>query len=47
MSERLVVRLAYQRGWQVVNGSEILETFATKEEAFQFLVYRGARVRLE
>jgi hypothetical protein len=47
MSERLIVRLAYQRGWQVVAGSTILETSGTKEGAFQFLVDRGARVRLE
>jgi hypothetical protein len=44
--ERLTVRLAYQRGWQVVDGSTILQTFDTKEDAFQFLVDRGARVHL-
>ncbi|MBZ9678279.1 hypothetical protein [Mesorhizobium sp. ES1-1] len=47
MNERLTVRSAYQRGWQVVDGSTILETFPAKEEAFQFLVDRGARVRLQ
>ncbi|TPM55370.1 hypothetical protein FJ959_18370 [Mesorhizobium sp. B2-2-4] len=46
MSDRLTVRLAYQRGWQVVDGSTVLRTFETKEGAFQFLVDRGARVHL-
>lgn len=27
MNERLKVRFAYQRGWQVVDGSTILQTF--------------------
>ncbi|RWF54581.1 MAG: hypothetical protein EOS50_16925 [Mesorhizobium sp.] len=47
MSERLKVRFAYQRGWQVVDDSTILGTFEKKEGAFQFLVDRGARVWLE
>ncbi|TPK38727.1 hypothetical protein [Mesorhizobium sp. B2-5-3] len=46
MTDRLTVRLAYQRGWQVVDGSTILETFETKEGAFQFLLDRCARVHL-
>lgn len=45
--ERFKVRLAYQRGFQVVDGSSILNSFPTKEEAFQFLVDRGARVWLD
>jgi hypothetical protein len=47
MIDRLTVRFAYQRGWQVVDGSTILETFDTKEGAFQYLVDRGARVHLQ
>lgn len=47
MSERLKIRLAYQRGWQVVDGSAIVDTFDTKEAAFQFLVERGARVHVD
>ncbi|TPJ84076.1 hypothetical protein FJ422_17595 [Mesorhizobium sp. B2-6-3] len=47
MNERLTARLAYQRGWQVVDGSTVLATFATKEGAFQYLVDRGARVHLQ
>ncbi|RWJ88362.1 hypothetical protein [Mesorhizobium sp.] len=47
MSERLKIRFAYQRGWQVVDGSAIMSTFDNKEGAFQFLVDRGARVWLE
>ncbi|MBZ9926770.1 hypothetical protein [Mesorhizobium sp. BR1-1-4] len=46
MSERLTVRLAYQRGWQVVDGSTIVDTFETKEDAFRCLVDRGGRLRL-
>ncbi|MBZ9696594.1 MULTISPECIES: hypothetical protein [unclassified Mesorhizobium] len=46
MSERLRVRLAYHRGWQVVDGSTIVDTFATKEDAFCCLVDRGGRVLL-
>jgi hypothetical protein len=47
VSERLKIRLAYQRGWQVVDGSAIVETFNPKEAAFQFLVARGALVHLD
>lgn len=47
MSQRLTVRFAYQRGWQVVDGRAILITFQNKEGAFQFLVDRGARVWLQ
>ncbi|TIP22711.1 MAG: hypothetical protein E5X67_36230 [Mesorhizobium sp.] len=46
-ADRLIVRFAYQRGWQVVDGSTILQTSEKKEEAFQFLVDRGARVWLQ
>lgn len=46
-ADRLIVRFAYQRGWQVVDTSTILQTFEQKEEAFQFVVDRGARVWLE
>lgn len=46
MSERLKVRLAYQRGWQVVDGSTIVDTFETKEDAFRYMVDRGACVCL-
>ncbi|TGR34622.1 hypothetical protein EN845_01175 [Mesorhizobium sp. M8A.F.Ca.ET.202.01.1.1] len=46
MTDRFTVRLAYQRGWQVVDGSAIAHTFETKEDAFQSLVDRGARVHL-
>jgi hypothetical protein len=46
MSGRLTVRSAYQRGWQVADGSTIIHTFDGQEGAFQFLVDRGARVRL-
>lgn len=44
MSERLKVRLAYQRGWQVVDGSTIVDTFETKEDAFRYMVPRRLRV---
>ncbi|RWD20757.1 MAG: hypothetical protein EOS57_08200 [Mesorhizobium sp.] len=47
MSERLKVRFAYQRGWQIVDGSAILSTFHKKEDAFQFVLDRGARVWLQ
>ncbi|RWC91623.1 MAG: hypothetical protein EOS72_02915 [Mesorhizobium sp.] len=47
MTDRLTIRFAYQRGWQVVDGRTIVETFDTDEEAFGFLVARDARVRLE
>ncbi|MGX9123070.1 hypothetical protein [Mesorhizobium sp. BHscii] len=47
MSERLKVRFAYQRGWQVVDGSAILSTFDKKEDAFRFVLNRGARAWLQ
>ncbi|MCV3209581.1 hypothetical protein OHD62_17205 [Mesorhizobium sp. YC-39] len=47
MTDRLKVRFAYQRGWQVVDENAVLQTFETKEAAFQFLVDRGARVWLD
>lgn len=46
-SDRLIVRLADQRGWQVVDGSTILGTFESKEGAFRYVMDRGARVRLQ
>ncbi|PAP96116.1 hypothetical protein [Mesorhizobium wenxiniae] len=46
MSERLKVRLAYQRGFQVVDGSSVLETFAERDDAFSFVLGKGARVWL-
>jgi hypothetical protein len=46
MIDRLTVRYLYQRGWQVVEGSTILEKCETKEEAFQYLVDHDARVHL-
>lgn len=47
MSERLKVRFAYQRGWQVVDGSAILSTFHKKEDAFRFVLDLGTRVWLQ
>ncbi|WP_192360541.1 hypothetical protein [Mesorhizobium mediterraneum] len=47
LSDRLIVRFAYQRGWQVVDGSTVVRTFEKKEDAFQLLVDRGARVWLQ
>ncbi|RWM88763.1 MAG: hypothetical protein EOR84_26635 [Mesorhizobium sp.] len=44
MSERLKVRLAYQRGFQVVDGSTMLAAF---ENAFKYVRDRGARVCLD
>lgn len=46
-SDRLIIRFAYQRGWQVVDGGAAIDTFDTKEGAFQFVVDRGARVHLQ
>ncbi|MGX9178802.1 hypothetical protein [Mesorhizobium sp. BHbdii] len=46
MSQRLKVRFAYQRGWQVVDGSAILSTFENKEDAFRFVLDLGARAWL-
>ncbi|BAB54417.1 hypothetical protein [Mesorhizobium japonicum] len=45
-SERLTVRSAYRRGWQVVENNHAIETFDSKVEAFNFVHARGARVRL-
>ncbi|TIU05206.1 MAG: transposase domain-containing protein [Mesorhizobium sp.] len=47
MSERLKVRLAYQRGFQIVDGSTVLAAFENHVEAFKFVHDRGARVWLE
>lgn len=47
MSERLKIRLAYQRGFQIVDGSTILAAFENHVEAFKFVCDRGARVWLE
>jgi hypothetical protein len=38
--------LAYQRGFQVVDGSTVLETFAERDDAFRFVLGKGARVWL-
>ena len=46
MSARLKVRFAYQRGFQVVDDSTVLQTFEEREEAFKFVHGRGARVWL-
>ncbi|TIP09099.1 hypothetical protein [Mesorhizobium sp.] len=46
MSERLKIRLAYQRGFQVVDGSTVLETFMERDDAFRFVRGKGARVWL-
>jgi hypothetical protein len=45
-SERLTVRSAYQRGWQVVENNRAIETFDSKAEAFNFVHARDARVQL-
>ncbi|ESZ35776.1 hypothetical protein X731_30585 [Mesorhizobium sp. L2C054A000] len=45
-ADRLTVRFAYQRGFQVVDGSAILQTFEKQDEAFNFVLGRGARVWL-
>ncbi|MER9004414.1 hypothetical protein NKI15_12360 [Mesorhizobium sp. M0862] len=44
-ADRLTVRFAYQRGFQVVDGSAILQTFEKQDEA-KFVLGRGARVWL-
>lgn len=46
MTDRLTVRLAYQRGWQIVENNRAIETFDTKLEAFNYIFSRGARVWL-
>ena len=45
-SDRLTVRSAYQRGWQVVENNRAIETFDSKADAFTFVHAKGARVRL-
>jgi len=47
MIERLKVRFAYQRGFQVVDGSHVLETFDSRDEAFKYVDARDARVWLQ
>lgn len=47
MSERLKVRSAYQRGFQIVDGSAVLAAFDNHVEAFKFVRDRGARVWLQ
>ncbi|MER8925757.1 hypothetical protein [Mesorhizobium sp. M0859] len=47
MTDRLKVRLAYQRGFQVVDGSTVLQTFKKRDDAFEFVHGRGARVWLD
>ncbi|WP_027143128.1 hypothetical protein [Mesorhizobium sp. WSM3626] len=45
--DRLTVRFAYQRGFQVVDdGPTVLATFEARHDAFKFILQRGARVRL-
>ncbi|MER8615944.1 hypothetical protein NKG99_03685 [Mesorhizobium sp. M1409] len=46
MTDRLKVRLAYQRGWQVVDNDHVIETFDSKVEAFSYVHAKGARVWL-
>lgn len=46
MSEPFKVRLAYQRGFQIVDGSIVLAAFGGHVEAFKFVSDRGARVWL-
>ncbi|MES0135606.1 hypothetical protein NKJ88_11720 [Mesorhizobium sp. M0016] len=45
-ADRLTVRFAYQIGFQVLDGSAILQTFEKQDEAFKFVLERGARVWL-
>ncbi|WP_421912708.1 hypothetical protein [Mesorhizobium sp.] len=45
--ERLIIRSAYQRGWQVVANGAVIQTFAEQQSAFRFVVDRGARVHLK
>ncbi|MER9574923.1 hypothetical protein NKI78_04620 [Mesorhizobium sp. M0400] len=47
MSDRLKVRLAYQRGFQVVDGNTVLQAFDERNDAFKFVHWRGARVWLD
>ncbi|TIW61024.1 MAG: hypothetical protein E5V49_13105 [Mesorhizobium sp.] len=46
MIDRLTIRFAYQRGWQVVENNRAIENFDSKAEAFSYLQDRGARVWL-
>ncbi|MCF6120920.1 hypothetical protein L2449_29265 [Mesorhizobium muleiense] len=45
--ERLKVRLAYQRGFQIVDSGAVLAAFENHVEAFKFVRNRGARVWLD
>lgn len=45
--ERLIVRFAYQRGYQVVGNNRVIETFDSQIEAFTFVHSKGARVWLQ
>lgn len=46
-ADRLTIRFAYQRGFQVVDDSPtVLATFQQRHDAFKFVLARGARVRL-
>lgn len=44
--DRLTVRFAYQRGWQIVENRRVIEVFDSKVEAFDFIYAQGSRVRL-
>ena len=44
---RFKVRLLYQRGFQVVDGSTVLASFENHHDAFRFVHARGARAWLE
>ncbi|MER8827262.1 hypothetical protein NKH73_14330 [Mesorhizobium sp. M0938] len=46
MTDRLKVRFAYQRGFQVVDNNHVVETFDSKVEAFSYVNARGSRVWL-
>ncbi|MER8532138.1 hypothetical protein NKH61_05070 [Mesorhizobium sp. M1005] len=46
MTDHLKIRLAYQRGFQVVDGSTVLQTFGERDDAFRFVHDRGGRVWL-
>lgn len=47
MSERVKVRFAYQRGFQVVDGSTVLKSFKERDDAFKFVHGQGACVWLD
>ncbi|ESX03423.1 hypothetical protein X769_18360 [Mesorhizobium sp. LSJC268A00] len=40
-ADRLTVRFAYQIGFQVLDGSAILQTFEKQDEAFKFVLGRS------